>query len=244
MPPAPPVSSCPGVSLLSSPVPPHCPPPFSTPLIHPRTCLTSPPQECPMSTSDCSPNPSLSPLLRTMPFHKMGEDFMLDPPLFEETIKHLTPTNPPILDAFASLHNSQLPFYWSAQQNALSRSWVVPSPLWANPPFSLLPSILHKISAEGAHVLLIVPEWSPSLPALVALSCGTWLLPDAPTFRIKGAALLPAPHWRTLAIYIRHKLPHDNPPPSLLLHPRHPHSYHPLTSPGKIGARRRRTTSS
>ena len=128
---------------------------------------------------------------------------MLDPPLFRLVCDHLSPAARPDLDAFASLHNAQTDQFWSEAEDAFSKSWDRPVPLWANPPFSLLPRVLAKIRRDGAHMLLLCPEWTPALPALFALASGSLLLPDAPLFRIKGAALLGAPRWRTVALYIR-----------------------------------------
>ena len=73
--------------------------------------------------------------------NKQGEDFMLDPTIFQKVVSLLSPEAPPVLDAFANLHNSQTTTYWSTQEDALSRHWRHKEPIWANPSFSLLPTI-------------------------------------------------------------------------------------------------------
>ena len=127
---------------------------------------------------------------------------MLDPPLFGEVVRRLSPAAPPRLDAFAAPHNAQLPTFWSLADDAFQHDWWHDRPLWANPPFSLLARVLRKVTVEGGHLLLLAPEWCPQLPALVALSTRSWLLPAERLFRVRGATLLPAPRWRTLAMLI------------------------------------------
>ena len=135
------------------------------------------------------------------------EDYMLDPPMFQLVVQRLSPGREPERDAFATLATAQLPIFWTPGDDALRQDWHGSRPLWANPPFSLLTAVLYKLRQEGGHLLLIAPEWAPSLPALVALSSDTFLLPRTALFRVRGADLLPAPAWRTVAMLIHRPRP-------------------------------------
>ena len=95
---------------------------------------------------------------------------MLDPPLFRAVVSRLSPNLLPLVDAFAAPHNAQLPAYWSTDDCAFRHDWRGERPIWANPPFSLLPLVLAKLRHEGGHLLLLVSEWSAQLPALTALT--------------------------------------------------------------------------
>ena len=130
------------------------------------------------------------------------DDWMLDPPLFCHVVRTLSANNPPRIDAFANTNNAQLKEYWSATNDAFTYPWTGPHPIWANPPFHMLPRILAHIKWHGAFILLTAPSWSPALPGLVAIATSTLLLPDQPLYRIRGAKLLPRPNWRTLAMLI------------------------------------------
>ena len=132
---------------------------------------------------------------------------MLDPPLFRQVLRHLSPTTIPTLDAFASASTAQLARFWTISDDALSQDWLAHGLLWANPPFSLLPAVLAKIQREGGHLILLCPLWSPARRGLWALAHDSWVLPETPLFRVRGADLLPHPAWRTVALAIRQPRP-------------------------------------
>jgi hypothetical protein len=69
------------------------------------------------------------------------------------------------LDAFACRATALLPRYCSAgpdpkalHRDAFTISWAREE-IWLNPPWELLPKVLHKIRADGARGMLIVPRW-------------------------------------------------------------------------------------
>ena len=131
-----------------------------------------------------------------------NEDWMLDPRWFRIVVANLSPDAPPRLDAFAGPNNTQLPQFWSHTQDAFRQQWTGGTPIWANPPFSMLPAVLDKITHQGGHLILLAPDWSPALPNLVALATATFLLPRASIYRLMGAKLMQPPAWRTVAMII------------------------------------------
>ena len=98
------------------------------------------------------------------------------------------------MDAFASTHNALFPDFWTVDDDALSKSWSQGSPLWANPPFSLLPTVLAKLEKEGGNVILLCPEWSPAAQTLLSLARARIVLPLLPLYRVRGATILPPPN--------------------------------------------------
>ena len=67
----------------------------------------------------------------------------------------------PWIHAFASPTNSRFPRYWTKQQDAFQQDWTPSAQplLWINPPFEKMDQGLEKIVEDGAHAILIVPEW-------------------------------------------------------------------------------------
>ena len=107
----------------------------------------------------------------------------------------------PARDAFAQAHNALFPDFWSPDDDGLAQGWLEARPIWANPPFSLLPALVSKLQAEGGHAIVLAPGWSPVLGSLQALAKRVVVLPDEPLYLLRGAKLLPAPSWRTWAFW-------------------------------------------
>jgi hypothetical protein len=76
------------------------------------------------------------------------EDYQLHPHFFLEAPGRLG-TATPTLDAFAAPWNSQLPNFWCHHVDAFRQSWLGSTPLWANPPFSLLHLVLRHLQDRG-----------------------------------------------------------------------------------------------
>lgn len=122
---------------------------------------------------------------------------------------------PHSVDLFATHQDRRLRRYvsWSPQPGALwtdamAKSWVGENG-WANPPFSLLFQLLHKVRQEGSTISLLVPFWpsSPWMPMLLSM------LVEAPVIlpRVSGQYVHPlvhggaTPRWLTLACRISGK---------------------------------------
>ena len=136
---------------------------------------------------------------------------MLDPPLFDMVTARLSPLERPVVDAFAAPSNTQLSRFWTTREDAFRQSWHQEGPIWANPPFSLMGAVVDKIQSDGGNLILLCPEWAPQLPALMSLAKDSFLLPNGKTYRIRGAALLPTPRWRTIALRINQPAPDQKP---------------------------------
>ena len=129
------------------------------------------------------------------------EDYQVRPDLLPLIVKTLG-CDPPVIDAFASSENHLCPIFWTETEDALCQDWVKPTPIWANPPFSLLPTILTKVKTQGAHVIIIIPEWNGIYQAFLSLALGSFQLPQGQIFRKRGKDLMPPPIWNVWALYI------------------------------------------
>ena len=68
----------------------------------------------------------------------------------------------PQADAFASRLDHRFAEWWgpgsSINTDAFTCNWGGQL-LWMNPPYTQLYQVVEKISAEGAHCILVVPKW-------------------------------------------------------------------------------------
>lgn len=90
------------------------------------------------------------------------DDWKLRPEIFEQACQHFNLR--PTLDVFASATNAQLPRFCSAQrsdQRVGDATRVAWDPIsWANPPFSLLPSLPRLVRRNPQTTLLVLlPVW-------------------------------------------------------------------------------------
>jgi hypothetical protein len=91
----------------------------------------------------------------------------------------------PSVDAFSIPDSARLDRWWGPGSpeaaNAFGQSWGEEI-LWANPPFYLLHKVLAKVLREGAHAVVILPEWRQTrfLTWKNGLRCGSCNSP-APT---------------------------------------------------------------
>ena len=119
---------------------------------------------------------------------------------------------PHTVDLFATLQDRQLPRFASREPNpgalwvdSLRVPWTNENG-WANPPFSLIFQVLHKIRLEGSTVTLLAPFWpsQPWFPLLLSLLVeAPILLPRIPSQF--NHPLLPqgqTPQWLSLACRI------------------------------------------
>ena len=112
----------------------------------------------------------------------------------------------PTVDAFASAANARFPVFWTAADDAFTRSWAPDTcgVLWMNPPFSRMAEVLAKVDRDGASALLVAPKWEDAAwwPTLVAASGHIILLPDEPLYLAGGSRLMPAPPWRSVVDFV------------------------------------------
>lgn len=101
-------------------------------------------------------------------------DLQLSPPLFARVDRHFGRHT---IDAFASFQDRQLDRFGSREPqpgalwvDSLKHSWLTEN-VWANPPFSLIFRILHKVVMEGSTITLLAPFWpgQPWFPMLLSL---------------------------------------------------------------------------
>ena len=102
----------------------------------------------------------------------LPSEWTLNPLIFRQICQVIVPQ--PEIDLFASTLNFQLPKYCARcrdpqawRVDALSFPWLG-LPLYAFPPFSILPTVLEKIAREGADVALVAPFW-PQRPWFLKL---------------------------------------------------------------------------
>ena len=93
------------------------------------------------------------------------EQVKLDPKIFRLAIKELH--FKPSADLFASATHHQLPRYYSktynskaVRTNAFSINWNLEATPYVNPPWSLIPNVLDKISTEQVKVMIVLPFWT------------------------------------------------------------------------------------
>jgi len=111
----------------------------------------------------------------TVPVRRLAvdpEQVLLDPEIFRSARHSLA--FKPSADMFASASHHQLPRYYSkdpcdttsAGVDAFQFSWQLETAPYFNPPWSLIPEVLAKISAEGVRGMLVIPRlagapWCP-----------------------------------------------------------------------------------
>ena len=132
-------------------------------------------------------------------------DFQLHPSLFKKIDRVFGPHS---IDAFATYQNRQTPRFgtWEPQPEAtwidsMNQSWKEEN-VWANPPFSLIGRILHKIKKEKVTVTILAPLWPAQTwyPQLLAMSTEPpLLLPETNGVFIHPMAGSRTPRWPTLA---------------------------------------------
>ena len=112
------------------------------------------------------------------------------------------------VDLFAEPCNAQEVRYITKKQNAWTYHWGMMSqgePAWANPPFSRLLEVVHKIIIDQAKVVLCTPDWGKSG------TCGKWRglldritiirvpLPEGQLYIPNGSRKrLPSPQWGSM----------------------------------------------
>ena len=127
------------------------------------------------------------------------EDYMLNPRAFRVLEAKW---GPHLIDLFARKHNTQLPTFgaWKPEPGAF---WVdsmrqVWKPMngYANPPFSLIMRIIHKVQTEGSTITLVAPLWpaQPWFPSLINLIVDfPILLPQVPDLFLRPPHLRGTP---------------------------------------------------
>jgi hypothetical protein len=116
----------------------------------------------------------------------------------------------PLIDAFASDHNSLLPRFWTwhpspraSATDALAQDWSRQPPwsLWVNPPWPLIPRVLEKIIRERVRVTVLFPVWKtkPWWPVLSSILQSPALMLKGAVYRDRWGDTFPPPQWRTLA---------------------------------------------
>lgn len=122
----------------------------------------------------------------------------------------------PDIDAFATTLNTQLPVFWSARPgmgaaavDALAQD-LSGLFLWANPPWDLIPALLHRIRLyPTARVTLVLPHWQSAswYPELLDLQPELRVLPPQVDSFLPGwqSSIQPIgpPHWSILLAHIR-----------------------------------------
>ena len=108
-------------------------------------------------------------------------EWTLNPLIFQKIFQVLVPR--PEIDLFASTLNFQLPKYCARcrdphawKVDALSFRWSG-LPLYAFPPFSILPTVLETVAQEGADMALVGPFWPQTPWFLKLLSLLAGVLP-------------------------------------------------------------------
>ena len=121
------------------------------------------------------------------------------------------------IDRFASFLTTQLPRYnarfhdpQSMGVDAMAQDWANESN-FVNPPFRLIPRILHKVQQDQAEATLIAPWWpgQPWFKTLLAMTTATpWRVPKhlrSFTRRDQIVEPLKNPHWQIYAFKISGK---------------------------------------
>ena len=127
------------------------------------------------------------------------DDYQVDPGIVDSLLTALrVPT--PAYDLFSRPHNALFPP--PPNPDAYANSWNHLLPVWANPPYDQLGSVLAHIEKNGAHMVLVIPAWRKHLPSFWRLSIRQVEVPYGPIFRKQGKDLLPPPNWNTWVLYI------------------------------------------
>jgi hypothetical protein len=150
-----------------------------------------------LSDGDVEQNPG--PQTRT-------EDYKLKPSWREYALLRLGCPRP-THDAFASPINAQFTSFWTVLDDAFSKDWHSPNPIWMNPPFSRMLEVFHKLRAQGGHVVLVCPDYLPVLKDLRNLSTKCMCLPEAALYLRYGTTPVPKPRWRSWILYICRRPP-------------------------------------
>ena len=94
---------------------------------------------------------------RTRSDASFSDEYETPKELFLEQCKKHTIT--PILDAAANINNSKCPYWYSKEDDALSKTWDLDT--WVNPPHSLTKQFVLKADEEwqknNINILMIIP---------------------------------------------------------------------------------------
>jgi len=112
----------------------------------------------------------------------------------------------PTIDAFAGVHNPQLPHYWTyypsphaSGKNAMPKVRRRQQLLHINPPWGMIPRILAKLPDDIARAVIVAPRWQSTLwwPTLGSMRLDPPYIISGSLYKDRDGQLAPAPRWLT-----------------------------------------------
>ena len=150
-------------------------------------------------------NPADSPSRRS----RDREDFKLLPKWVKRACKAFGRPLPKV-DLFAGRHNTSAPAYFASHEdggsgllgvNALAHPWQELKDPYANPPWSLMADVIHKVIRDKVKSIIVVaPVWRGATwwPLLNRLTTKSYNIPqNEAVFSTELQSALPPPKWRT-----------------------------------------------
>ena len=143
------------------------------------------------------------------PEFTLNEEVMLCPTIFLAMCQ--TFNVKPKIDVFASARHHQLPRYYSVDRNdsraegynAFNFLWSPDTPLYINPPWTLLDEVMDKIIHDSSQCLLVTPRWPEKdwYRKLRKLDCDRryW---RQPLYLGEHGRMQRAPRWDTVFTFI------------------------------------------
>ena len=105
------------------------------------------------------------------------------------------------IDLFANLKNFTRPLFCRRENSAFRYDWSkLGCTLWANPPWSKLPHVLHKVCLQPCRIILTHPVWEgePWFSLLQKIALRSFQVTQGTSvFYTDKKVLLPSPSWQT-----------------------------------------------
>ncbi len=94
--------------------------------------------------------------------------------------------------------------FCSKEVDAFTQDWAGQEFLWCNPPFTMMDEVVRKIHAEGAEVLLVLPEWTnkPWWSLATGLMSKSQYFPLGSRIFENETGKMGATHWGLRLMYI------------------------------------------
>eukprot|EP01012_Entosiphon_sulcatum_P046348 TRINITY_DN6222_c0_g1_i4.p1 TRINITY_DN6222_c0_g1~~TRINITY_DN6222_c0_g1_i4.p1 ORF type:complete len:774 (+),score=36.90 TRINITY_DN6222_c0_g1_i4:657-2978(+) len=137
------------------------------------------------------------------------EDYKLKPKWLRRAVQQFQVPYPTV-DLFASRHNASARSYYAVRDdggagligvNAMAHPWTTIQIPYANPPFSMMESVLSKaVRDKVPRMIVVAPVWRSATwwPLLNKLTVDTMNIPmNKAAYQTERAKALPPPRWRT-----------------------------------------------
>ena len=133
------------------------------------------------------------------------EKYAVQQPFVREILEKLQIR--PTVDAFSSANSKRFERWWGPGSadgtDAFAQDWSR-EVLWLNPPFSMFARVVDKLERDGAHAILVMPEWPRQayFHRAKALEVSNVLFPEGTHLFEMNGEPVPAIQWPVFAMLV------------------------------------------